>query len=149
MISRLQFKVPISHRAKRVTKNDFKTFTHILAADHSNLEYLKRMMPKDAVAKVDLWGSYLNGKAILDPYYGGIVSYSSFDQICSASVHPSLAGGLRDLFPSYHGSLKCLSRQGNWTGVSVIPNHSGHPNDHEAINMYIVIVVWSARQCSS
>ena len=30
-------------------------------------------MPSNTVAKVDLWGSYLDGKAIIDPYYGGIV----------------------------------------------------------------------------
>ena len=36
------------------------------------------MMPTDALAKVDLWGSYLDGKAIMDPYYG--------DMVCAASL---------------------------------------------------------------
>lgn len=30
-------------------------------------------MPKDTTAKVQLWGSYLDGKPIPDPYYGGKV----------------------------------------------------------------------------
>ena len=67
------------------------TFTHILAADHSNLEYLRRIMPNNAVAKVDLWGSYLDGKAIIDPYYGGIVCIF-FAWICNAA-HFSMIGG--------------------------------------------------------
>ena len=53
---------------------DFRRFTHILAADESNLRNLNRIKPKDATAEVRLWGSYLDGEAIPDPYYGGMVS---------------------------------------------------------------------------
>lgn len=56
-----------------VTKEDFKKFTHILAADDSNLRDLKRKMPDDSTAEVVLWGSYLDNAPIPDPYYDGIV----------------------------------------------------------------------------
>jgi len=55
--------------------SDFINFTHILAADESVLKYLeKRKSSTQAGAKISLWGSYLDGKPIPDPYYGKIVS---------------------------------------------------------------------------
>ena len=54
---------------------DFYDFTHILASDDSNLENLLRIKPSDSIAEVKLWGSYLDGKPIADPYYGNIVSW--------------------------------------------------------------------------
>lgn len=57
-------------------EEDFYSFTHILAADTSNLNDLLRKKPDDATAEVKLWGSYLDdNKSIPDPYYGGIVSF--------------------------------------------------------------------------
>lgn len=54
---------------------DFYSFTHLLAADTSNLNHLLRKKPDDATAEVKLWGSYLDdNKSIPDPYYGDIVS---------------------------------------------------------------------------
>ena len=69
----LQHKVPIHHHARQVTKEDFRLFTHILAADEANLRNLNRLKPRDATAEVRLWGSYADGRAIEDPYYGGQV----------------------------------------------------------------------------
>jgi low molecular weight phosphotyrosine protein phosphatase len=54
--------------------SDFINFTHILAADETVLEYLEKRKPSTTEAKVVLWGSYLDGKPIPDPYYGKIVS---------------------------------------------------------------------------
>ena len=76
-----QHDIPIEHQARRVVDKDFTTFTHILAADESNLSNLKRMAPRNSTAEIRLWGSYDDGKAISDPYYGGMVRgypYSSF-----------------------------------------------------------------------
>jgi len=69
-----QFGVPIEHEARKVTQSDFYNFTHILASDKSNLEKLLRKKPSDSTTEVKLWGSYVDGKPIADPYYGGIVS---------------------------------------------------------------------------
>lgn len=67
--------MPIRHEARQVSQEDFRRFTHILASDEANLRNLDRMKPKDATATVRLWGSYVDDKAIADPYYGGMVSY--------------------------------------------------------------------------
>ena len=71
-----QFGVPIEHEARKVTQSDFYNFTHILASDKSNLEKLLRKKPSDSTTEVRLWGSYVDGKPIADPYYGGIVSWN-------------------------------------------------------------------------
>lgn len=67
-------KVKINHAARQVSREDFTTFTHILASDQSNLSNLQRVTPKGSTAEVRLWGAYDDGKPIADPYYGGMVS---------------------------------------------------------------------------
>jgi len=74
--------VPISRTARQVTIKDFTTFTHILAADESNLAALNRTKPKDSTAQVRLFGSYLDDKQITDPYYGGISGFEQCYQQC-------------------------------------------------------------------
>lgn len=74
--------VPISHEARQVSAEDFRTFTHILAADKSNLANLERIKPKDTTAVVRLWGSYDDGKSIDDPYYGGIDGFEKCYRQC-------------------------------------------------------------------
>lgn len=69
-----QHRVPISHSARKLAKSDFTQFTHILAADESNLSDIQRMKPANSTAEIRLWGSYLDDKAIPDPWYGGLVS---------------------------------------------------------------------------
>jgi len=81
-----QFGVPIEHEARKVIPRDFYDFTHILASDNSNLENLLRIKPSDSTAEVKLWGSYLDGEPIADPYYGGIVSW--YRTVCHG--HPTL-----------------------------------------------------------
>lgn len=81
-----QFGVPIEHEARKVILRDFYDFTHILASDNSNLENLLRIKPSDSTAEVKLWGSYLDGEPIADPYYGGIVSW--YRTVCH--WHPTL-----------------------------------------------------------
>jgi low molecular weight phosphotyrosine protein phosphatase len=80
IVTSQQFKIPISHRGRQVNEDDFTSFTHILAADGSNLRYLMRIFERlkatgvTPLAKVALWGSYMDNEAIADPYYGDIVS---------------------------------------------------------------------------
>ncbi|KAG8891950.1 hypothetical protein FRC01_014421, partial [Tulasnella sp. 417] len=82
--------VPINHQARQVEKKDFKEFNYILASDHQNLSNLQRIAPKNPKAhgkfptsfdflydlecfvpySVALFGSFGDGKAIADPYYG-------------------------------------------------------------------------------
>lgn len=74
--------IPISHEAKKVKPSDFTSFTHILAADESNLSDLKRIAPSESTASVRLWGSYLDGKPIPDPYYGGMNGFERVYEQC-------------------------------------------------------------------
>lgn len=59
-----KYGVPINSVSRQVSLEDFNRFTHILAADESNLANLKRIQPKDSKAKVRLFGSYDDNKAI-------------------------------------------------------------------------------------
>ncbi|KAI0307698.1 phosphotyrosine protein phosphatase I superfamily [Multifurca ochricompacta] len=77
-----KFGVHISHEARQVGPNDFYNFTHILASDKSNLDNLFRMKPHDSTADVKLWGSYLDGRPIADPYYGGIKGFEDTYHQC-------------------------------------------------------------------
>lgn len=65
-----------SHKARQVHDGDFYSFTHILAADDSNLITLLRKKPHDATAEVKLWGLYSDNEPIPDPFCGDIVSAS-------------------------------------------------------------------------
>ncbi|KAJ8520090.1 hypothetical protein ONZ45_g3044 [Pleurotus djamor] len=75
--------VPISHEARQVSTVDFTHYTHILAADGSNLRNLERIKPESATAEVRLWGSYLDNKPIADPYYGGIEGFEKVYKQCT------------------------------------------------------------------
>ena len=76
----------MQHAARQVTAEDFRRFTHILAADEANLRALQAVRPRDATAEVRLWGSYLDNKPIADPYYGNMVRTAcSFP--CCAEFH--------------------------------------------------------------
>ncbi|KAK0245646.1 phosphotyrosine protein phosphatase [Armillaria nabsnona] len=80
-----QHKIPISHAARKVRSSDYTEFTHILAADESNLNSLKRNAPRNATATIRLWGSYLESNSpISDPYYGGINGFERVYQQCVA-----------------------------------------------------------------
>ncbi|KAL0580825.1 Low molecular weight phosphotyrosine protein phosphatase [Marasmius crinis-equi] len=74
--------VPISHKARAVCDEDYTEFTHILAADGSNLRALEGNKPKGSTAEVRLWGSYSNNDPIGDPYYGGINGFEKVYQQC-------------------------------------------------------------------
>ncbi|KAJ3754426.1 phosphotyrosine protein phosphatase [Lentinula raphanica] len=77
-------KIPIEHTARQLQTSDFIEFTHILAADQSNLRNLERVKPRNATAEVRLWGSYLDDKPISDPYYGGMNGFEQVYQQCLA-----------------------------------------------------------------
>ncbi|PFH54802.1 hypothetical protein AMATHDRAFT_134075 [Amanita thiersii Skay4041] len=74
--------VPISHQARQISTSDFTEFTHILASDDGNLRELHRIKPRDSTAEVRLWGSYLDGNSIPDPYYGGKDNFTKLYQQC-------------------------------------------------------------------
>lgn len=78
--------VAINHRSQQIWPDHFTKFDYLLAMDHSNLDDLKDMAPRNSKAKIQLFGDYRNDKqyprTISDPYYGGIRGFEmSFQQL--------------------------------------------------------------------
>jgi protein-tyrosine phosphatase len=60
-------------RARRVTREDFYTFDHIVALDAQNLADLRALEPPDGRARLSLLLDHAEGRegeAVADPYYG-------------------------------------------------------------------------------
>jgi protein-tyrosine phosphatase len=61
------------YRARLVTLEDFRRFSHIVAMDRKNLAALKAMRPADATAELSLLLDHVEGREgqpVTDPYYG-------------------------------------------------------------------------------
>lgn len=69
-----RFGVDISgYRGRQATAEDFARFTHIFAADHSNLRNLQRIEPASPSARLALLLDLVpgrEGQAVADPWYG-------------------------------------------------------------------------------
>ena len=62
-----------NYRARLITPEDFRRFSHIIALDRNNLAALKAMRPKDSTAQLSLLLDHVEGRqgqAVADPYYG-------------------------------------------------------------------------------
>jgi protein-tyrosine phosphatase len=60
-------------RARQVTPDDFRRFTHIIALDMQNFADLKALRPADGTAALSLLLDHVpgrEGQAVADPYYG-------------------------------------------------------------------------------
>lgn len=60
-------------RARTLTAEDFREFTHVVAMDHDILKGVKKMAPKDGTAQISLFLDHAHGRAgqaVPDPYYG-------------------------------------------------------------------------------
>lgn len=61
------------YRARQVTPEDFRRFSHIVALDVQNLADLTALAPDDAMAQLSLLLDHLEGRegqGVPDPYYG-------------------------------------------------------------------------------
>lgn len=69
----------ISHyKGRQITEKDFSHFTHIIAMDHSNLNNLRKLQPKNSSAELALFLDFVEGRkgqAISDPYYGDMGAF--------------------------------------------------------------------------
>lgn len=88
-------------RARQVTVEDFRRFTHILALDHDNLKNLRALRPADGRAKVGLLLDHaegLEGRAVADPYYGDDAGFDlTWGEVAAAAR--GLARALADMAP--------------------------------------------------
>ncbi|GAA5894813.1 tyrosine protein phosphatase LTP1 [Sporobolomyces salmoneus] len=75
--------VAIDHQARQLQRSDFDKFDYILAMDSwGNLKNIQKIQPKGSKAKVALFGSYDDGKDIVDPYYGGVEGFEKAYEQC-------------------------------------------------------------------
>lgn len=61
------------YRARQVTPEDFRRFTHIFALDEKNFADLQRIAPSDGIADLALLLDLvpgLEGRSVADPYFG-------------------------------------------------------------------------------
>ncbi|XP_069742279.1 low molecular weight phosphotyrosine protein phosphatase isoform X4 [Narcine bancroftii] len=81
-----QQEIETTHKARQITKDDFKTYDFILCMDENNLRNLEVMMGKvkDPKSKIQLLGSYDPQKKgiIHDPYYGSDSNFEEVYQQC-------------------------------------------------------------------
>jgi protein-tyrosine phosphatase len=80
------------YRARKVTRQDFLRFSHIVALDHEVFAALKRMRPANATAELSLLLDHVEGRegeAVTDPYYG--------DETDFENVWTDVAEGARGL----------------------------------------------------
>jgi protein-tyrosine phosphatase len=80
--------------ARQIDRNDFYTFSHIIALDRANLEGLRARAPRDATAKVALLLDAVEGRqgeAVADPYYGDTADFEAAWQVISAGGEALIA----------------------------------------------------------
>ena len=61
-------------RARQITADDYRRFTHIFAMDEQNLTHIRARAPADAQADISLLLDCVPGRegaSVSDPYYGG------------------------------------------------------------------------------
>jgi protein-tyrosine phosphatase len=61
------------YRARKVTKDDFRSFDFVVAMDNENLAALERLQPRDGKAALSLMLDHVAGREgedVPDPYYG-------------------------------------------------------------------------------
>lgn len=66
------------YRARKVTAQDFRRFSHIVALDFENLGDLQRLAPADATAELSLLLDHVpdrSGEAVSDPWYGTMADF--------------------------------------------------------------------------
>jgi len=73
--------IDISHlRARRVTREDFERFDHIVALDLHNLADLVAIRPRDGRARISLLLDHVGGRegeSVADPYHGGDTDFDT------------------------------------------------------------------------
>jgi protein-tyrosine phosphatase len=78
-----------NYRARQVTQDDFRRFTHILALDSDNLADLRAIAPSGATARLGLLLDHADGRAggsVADPYYGNRADFEQTWRDVSAAA---------------------------------------------------------------
>lgn len=82
------------HKARQVTKQDFRKFEHIVALDHQNYIALARIKPANSTARLSLLLDFVEGRegqAVADPYYEDAAAF----EVTWADVEAGAKGLMR------------------------------------------------------
>lgn len=85
--------------ARQIDRDDFYTFSHIIALDRANLEGLRARAPREATAKVALLLDAVDGRrgeAVADPYYGDAADFEAAWQEITQAVEALVARFVKD-----------------------------------------------------
>ena len=85
--------VPYTGRARRIERDDYYAFDHIVAMDRSNLADIEARRPDDATAKIHLLRTFdpdSGGDDVPDPYYGGPDGFDDVHDIVDRSTRALL-----------------------------------------------------------
>ena len=86
-------------RARRVIREDFHLFDHVVALDRENLASLRRLQPPGSPARLSLLLDHVagrEGEAVADPYYGEDCDFdTAWAEVSEGarSLARSIAGG--------------------------------------------------------
>ena len=75
--------------ARQIERDDFYSFTHIIAMDRANLEALRAKAPRDATARLAMLLDAVEGRrgeAVADPYYGDAAAFGAAWQVINRGV---------------------------------------------------------------
>ena len=89
----LENEVPISHKARQLSVNDFYKFDHIIAMDRANLSDIMDLKPADAISEIKLMRDFdpeKGGADVPDPYFGGRDGFQQVYNILDRSSGPLL-----------------------------------------------------------
>src|SRR5579884_450154 len=81
-------------RARKVSVEDFQIFDLILGLDHEHMRHLRRMVPANARAELDLFLAYAGNPLVTevpDPYYGERRDFEYVLDLIESGVEPLLA----------------------------------------------------------
>lgn len=75
--------------ARQIERDDFYSFTHIIAMDRANLEALRSKAPRDGTARLAMLLDAVEGRRgepVADPYYGDAAAFEAAWQVISRGV---------------------------------------------------------------
>lgn len=74
------------YRARQVSVEDFRRFTHVVALDEKNLVDLRVIAPADGIAELSLLLDHvagMEGRSVADPYFGEDAGFAdTWQEVC-------------------------------------------------------------------